>query len=223
MAEIERLSNQWRRIDDANTALERMVPDRAMRLILVNRVTKDLAVSLVAGCDIGLGRLHGKVVSARFADDATVQSSGFALPILIPHVGDLAWDDVAAIRRLPAIERLRKVLEDVELEVAEMSAKGDDIESTVRTVYDGKLRGAVSGVENLGGSLAHGLAELVVGTGAGYGTIALGLSDPAVAGALAATVMTGMHIREMRRRKRATAWLGVMNVISKAATRPYSR
>lgn len=218
-AEFRRLADQWKRIDDDNAALERLVPEQFVRSLLVSHVSTDLATGLAGGWNIGLDRFHGKVVSARFADDATVQSRGFALPILVPRVDNLGWDDVAAIRRLPAIERLRKVLEEVELEVAEVSAASGNIESTVRTVYDSKVRDAVSDVEGWGGSLAHGLAELVVGIAAGYGTLALGLSGPAVAGALGATVMTGLHVREVRRRTRATAWLGVMDAISTAAVR----
>jgi hypothetical protein len=217
--ELQRLGVQWKRIDDENAALERLVPERFVRLQLITHVSDDLATGLAGGWDVGLDRFHGEVVSARFADDATVQPYGFALPILVPRVGNLGWDDVAAIRRLPAIERLRKVLEEVELEAAEASARGDDIESTVRTAYDAKVRDVVSDVEGLGGSLAHGLAELVVSTAAGYGTVALGLTGPAVAGVVGATVMTGLHVREVRRRRRATAWLGVMNAISEATAR----
>lgn len=137
----------------------------------------------------------------------------------LTHPYVLGWDDIAAIRRLPAIERLRKVLEEVELEAAELSSTANSIESSVRTIYDGKVRDAVSGVERSGGGLAHGLAELVVGIAAGYGTVALGPYGLAAAGALGATVMTGLHVREIRRRRQATAWLGVMNAVSKATAR----
>jgi hypothetical protein len=217
-AELRRLTDQWKRIDNENVALERLVPERWVRSLLVSHVSDDLTTGLAGGWDIGLDRFHGEVVNARFADDATIESHGFALPILVPSVGNLDWDNVAAIRRLPAIERLRKVLQEVELEVAEVSARGD-IESTVRTVYDRKVRDVISDVEGLGGSLAHGLAELVVGTAAGYGTLALGLTGPAVAGVLGATVMTNLHVRQVRRRRRATAWLGVMDAISDTAGR----
>jgi hypothetical protein len=217
--ELRRPSDQWKRIDEENAALERLVPERFVRSLLVGHVSDDLATGIAGGWDIGLDRFHGEVVSARFADDATIQPYGFALPILVPRVSSLGWDDVAAIRRLPAIERLRKVLGEVELEAVAVSASGNDIESAVRAAYDAKVRDAVSDVEGLGGSLAHGLAELVVGTAAGYATVALGLTGPAVAGAVGATAMTGLHVRELRRRRHSRAWLGVMDVISEAAAR----
>lgn len=217
--EFDRFYEQLSCIDKKNSALKRLVPDRWLRSALVDEVNGDLAMGLAGGFDIGIDRFHGEVVSARFSRDAAVQPSGFALPILVPTVGNLGWNDVATIRRMPAVERLRRVLEEVELEVADVLANGDDIESTVRSVYEGKLQAVASDVKGLGGSLTHGLAELVVGTAAGYGTVALGLLGPATAGVLGATVMTAMHIREVRRRRRTVAWLGVMNALSEVSVR----
>lgn len=216
--EMQRLADRWKRHDARNSVLERLEPDYFVRSLLIDHVSQDLTTGVAGGWDISLDRYHGDVVNARFSDSKAVESRAFALPILIPKVGNLSWAEVAAIRHHPAIERMRKVLHEVEAEAAQAATGNGDIESAVQGAYNGKVQAALSHVENLGSSVRHVLAELLVGTGAGYSTFALGLAGPVAAGTIGATVMAGFHVHEIRHYRRRTAWLGVMNAISTAAS-----
>ena len=112
--EFKNLADRWKRFDDRNGALNRLVPENFVRSRLVDHISTDLAVGASGGWDVSVDRFHGRVISARFAGDAAVMIHGVALPILVPRVGHLAWDEIAAIRRLKAMERLREVLREVE-------------------------------------------------------------------------------------------------------------
>lgn len=215
--EFRRLYNRWKRVNGQNTALERLVPEQFVRDLLVDHVSNDLAVGMSGGWAISVDRHHGGVMSARFASDSTIQTSGFALPILVPRVGHLDWTDVSNIRRLPAIERLREVLHEVEAESLEVVASGSDLESAVRRAYDKKFRSAIERVEGLGALVTHGLAELLVGTALGYATIGLVLLGPPVGAAIGGTIMTGWQVHKIRRYRRERAWVSVMDAISSAS------
>jgi len=110
-------------------------------------------------------------MAARFAGDATVKGQGFSLPILVPRVGTLGWDDVAAIRRMSAIDRLRKVLREIEEEAFEVAHSGGDLEQAVRRAYDQKVREIIEDTEGVRSIAGHGLAEVLVGVAMGYATM----------------------------------------------------
>ncbi len=215
---FQHLADRWKRVDAGNTALDHLVPEQFVRSCLVDHVTEDMATGLAGGWDVSVDQLHGEVLSARFAKDATVQAHGVALPILVPRVGDLAWDDVARIRRLPGIERLRETLHEVEVEAAEVTVSGGDLEATIRRAYDRKLRATVEQVEGVGGLVGHTVAELLVGTAAGYATIGLALAAPPAGAAIGAVVIGAWKIYQIRRGRRRRAWVGVMDAISDAAS-----
>jgi len=95
-SEFKKVEDRWKRRDDANGALARLVPEQFVRSRLVDSVSHDLAVGASGGWDVSVDRFHGRVIGARFAGDATIQTRGFALPILVPRVGDLDWADIFA-------------------------------------------------------------------------------------------------------------------------------
>jgi hypothetical protein len=112
--EFKQLEDHWKRRGDENGALSRLVPEDFVRSRLVDHVSRDLVVGASGGWDVSVDRYDGRVIGARFARDATIRTNGFALPILVPRVGDLDWSDIAKIRKLQAIERLRQILREIE-------------------------------------------------------------------------------------------------------------
>ncbi len=140
--EFKKLEDRWKRQDDANGALARLVPEHFVRSRLIDSVSHDLAVGASGGWDVSVDRFHGRVIGARFARDATVQQRGLALPILVPRVGDLDWSDIVRIRKLKAIERLRKLLREVEIEAFEVARSGGDLESAMHRAYADKVANA---------------------------------------------------------------------------------
>lgn len=218
---VTELVDRRKRLDEKNQALLRLVPEGFVRSLLIEHVATDLAIGSTGEWDVSVDRLHGQVIDAHLAGDALVERKGFALPILVPRVDDLEWEDVRRIRGLKAISRLREVLREVETEAYELAASGDDVEVGVRSAYERKVRHASEGVEGIRSIGSMALAELVVGFGVSYGISGLTLLGPVsgllAASGLTATVMTGLHVRRVRQNRSQRAWLGVMDAITEAA------
>ena len=219
--EFEKLADRWKRLDDKNQALLRLVPEDFVRSRLIDHVSKDLVTGTAGQWDVSVDRFHGRVIGARLAGDATAKATGFALPILVPRVGDLDWDDVKRIRKFKAIARLREVLREVETEAYEVASSGRELEAAMHSAYDKKVANAIKGVEGVRSIGSMALAELVVGSGSAYALAGLTSLGPIVgplagAGATAMT-MAGLHVHKIFRDGRQRAWIGVMDAIGDAA------
>lgn len=212
------LQDQWRREDDRNEALARLVPEHFVRSRLVQHVAGDLTAGISGGWDVSVDRFHGLVIGARFAPTGPFASRGFALPILVPRVGDLTWDEVARIRRLRAITQLREVLREVESEAFDAARAGGDVEAALHGAYTRRVLRASEGVAGIRSVAATAVMELTVGSGAGYAMTGLALLGPLAGAGITAAVMTGWHVRRIVRERRQRAWVGVMDTISEAAT-----
>ena len=219
--EFEQLAARWKRLDENNEALLRLVPERFVRSRLIEHVSNDLVTGAAGQWEVSMDRYHGKVIGARLARDATVKTNGFALPIIVPGVGDLDWDDVKRIRNLKAMTQLREVLREVEAEAYEVATCNGDLEAAMHTAFVKKVAHATKGVEGIRSIGSMALAELVVGSGSAYAVAGLTLLGPilgplAGAGATAVT-MTGLHVHKIVRERRQRAWIGVMDAIARAA------
>lgn len=214
--EFKKLEDQWKRWDGRNDALIRLVPEHFVRSRILDDVSHDLAIGASGGWDVSVDRFHGQVVGARFASDGTLQSKGLALPVLVPRVGDLTWEDVAKIRRLKAIQQLRGVLREVESEAFDVARSGGDVEAAMHHAYEKKLAGVSETVHGIRSTAAMGVAELFVGAGAGYATTGLALLGPVAGAGVTAALMTGWHVRRVVRGRRQRSWIGVMGTISEA-------
>jgi hypothetical protein len=213
-SEFQHLADTWKRFDDRNEALTQLVPERFVRSTLLDHVSKDLALGAAGGWDVSVDRFHGGVIGARFASAATVKPQGFALPILIPKVGQLPWDAIVRIRRMKEVERFRNVLREIETEAFEVAATGGDLEAAVRRAYETKMRTSLEQLEGIGSSVTYGFAHLLVGSAAGYLTMALPvLVAPPVGAAIGAGAMVTWHVTKLVRGRRQRAWLGVKDAI----------
>lgn len=217
--QFEKLGQGWVWRDDANDALRQLIPEHFVRSALIKHVNADLVVGAATGWDISLDRLHGQVVSARFTADTSIAPHSFALPVLVPRATELDWQDIARIRQMSAISRLRAVLREVEAEALETANKQGDLEEAVRRAYE-KIRTTTEHVESLGSMIPSTLTDFMVSVGAGGITAALAMAAATgnVASAAIGTAVTGsMNFAKISRRRRQRAWLGVMNAISEAA------
>jgi hypothetical protein len=214
---FKQLEDEWKRRDDANGALSRLVPESFVRSRLVDHVSHDLAVGASGGWDISVDGHHGRVIGARFAGDATFHANGYALPILVPRVGELEWSDIVKLRKLKAIERLRHILREVEAEAFEVARSGGDLEAAMHAAYVTKVADACGKVRGLRSAAAMGAAELLVGAAAGYSTTGLSVLGPLSGAGASAVVMTGWHVRRIVRERRHRAWIGVMEAIAGAS------
>ena len=215
--EVKLVAEAWKERDAGNDALQRLVPEQFVRTAIISHIADDLAVGACAGWDTSVDRYHGRVIAARFVSDASLKSRGFALPILVPRVERLDWEDVAGIRRLPALARLRTVLREVEEEASSLKS-ADDVEAAVRCAYEKRLRGAALAGAGVASIAGHALINMLVGVGAGYATIGLALSAPVVGSAVGAAVGIVMEVCEVTRAKSDRAWIGAMGRIAEASS-----
>jgi hypothetical protein len=115
---------------------------------------------------------------------------------------------------MKAVRRLREILREVEVEAFEVVGSGGDLEAAMRMAYDRKISAALEGVHGIRSVAATGIAELVVGAGAGYATVGLSLLGPMTAAGISAAFMTGLHVKRFFHERRQSAWLGVMGAIA---------
>jgi hypothetical protein len=216
-AEFKQLEDEWRRRDDTNGVLAGFVSEDFVRSRLVHHVSHDLAVGASGGWDVSVDRFHGRVIAARFAREATFHTNGYALPVLVPRVGDLEWSDIVRLRRVKAIGRLRRILREVEAEAFDVARSGEDLEAALHATYAKKLSEASAKVGGLRSAAAMGVAELIVGAGAGYATTGLSVLGPLTGAGASAVVMTGWHVRRIANERRHRAWIGVMEAITASA------
>ncbi|MGA3214199.1 MAG: hypothetical protein ABSD97_00730 [Acidimicrobiales bacterium] len=216
--EFKILADRWKRLDSGNDALTGLVPERFVRSLLVDHVTKDLAVAAAGGWDVSVDGYHGGVIGARFAGSTSITHQGFALPILVPKVGHLSWDAIVKIRRMKEICRFRSVLREIESEAFEIATSRGDLEAAVRTAYEKKMRTTLERMEGVGSTVTYGLAHVLVGSAAGYLTMGLpALVAPPVGAAIGAGGMVGWHVTKVVRGRRQRAWLGVKDAIVASA------
>ena len=158
---VGRMSDQWRRADESNAALERAIPERFVRNAVIKQANRDLGFGAQYGLAVSMDPLHHQVVAQRFEDDDNWKLFGFAVPILFPRVAEWSWEDIADLRRDPEMSRLRRILREVEEEAAVESA-GGDIESAAHHVYERHMAAASGTVDSLGAVVGKTGASIVI-------------------------------------------------------------
>jgi hypothetical protein len=191
-----------------NPALQRLIPVHFVRSQVLDDSSSDLGSAVAGGASISLDPLHSRVIAARYARDSNLKPLGFAMPILMPRVGGLPWDEIVRVRKMKGMQQLRAVLREVELDAMETARSNGDLERQVHTRYLKKAQAATAAVDGMGATFAKGAAELVVGTAIGYATTGLALLGPIV-GAVPGVAMTAWEVRSVMQQRKKRAWVGV--------------
>jgi hypothetical protein len=204
--DLDRISRAWISADRRSNVLADVVPDRRVRELIIDNANYDLAAAYGEGFGAAIDPLHAQVVNRRFQDDVTWKAQGFALPISLPQVGGLTWDDIVRIRANRQIARFRDMLRHVEAEVAERSP-AEGLEAAVRRVYSRELGAAIGDVEGVGGPTARVLQIIVFGTAGGLATMGFSGLGGIAAGAVVAAAAGGVFdVRKVLRRRRSSGW-----------------
>jgi hypothetical protein len=202
------LAKQWKAKDKANGVLSAELPVDFVRNRVVDDTNDDLALVLGAGAALTADRLHGAVLEARIADETGWGLQGFAIPILVPQVGDLDWETIGELRRDRNLEALRRTWHELEDECIAEALGGGDVERMLRTKYEARLRVAA---ENASGSLGRVAGDLGVGLLLSSGGWAAGaVLGPAgqLAGFAGPTLITGgIEARRYLGRRSAGRWI----------------
>lgn len=210
----EQISSQarsWSEIDERNKVLAARFPAHFVRSRIITDTNLDLATAAAAGWMLSADPLHSEVFSSRLGDEDGWQLKGFALPFLVPAVGDLPWDAIADIRRQQGMRTLRHVLRDVEAAALEAATSPGDLEATVHRLVERELAKANEAADALGATVAKTITGLVVATGVGFVTTSVTGPLGVIATAGASTALgTVLDLRAARKSRRAKAWIGAL-------------
>ena len=205
--EIARATDRWRWADERNDALQFAIPERFVRDAVIKNANRDLGFGTEFGISVSADPLHARVLVQRFRDDDGWKLRGFAVPILIPDVGDWPWEAVVALRRDKHMARFRTILREVEQEATDEALDGD-IENAVQRAYRRHLTEAQGAIDDIG-SVAHTtLQGFVIGGVTGFATA--GLLGPLgiVAGAAIGTIPgTILNVCDVIQRRRDRGWV----------------
>lgn len=217
---VSRQARRWSELDERNKVLAARFPARFVRSRIVTDTNLDLAIAAAAGWTLSADPLHSEVFSSRLGDGEGWQLEGFALPFLVPTVGDLPWDAIVDIRRQQGMRTLRHVLRDVEAAALEAATPHGDLEAAVHRLVERELVKANVAVDAMGATVAKSITGLVIATGVGFATSSVTGPLGVIATAGASTVLgTVLDLRAVRTSRRAKAWIGALARINSAAGR----
>ena len=186
---------------------------------MIKSANRDLILAVGSGFSASQDALHTRVVANRFADDhSDWRLQGYALPILIPNVADVAWTEIVAIRKEKGLQQLRGVLAEIESETMEVAVKDGDLEESVHRALEKHLGRMAAKSDSLGNIAKRTMLGLVIGVSSGLATV--GLTGPAgiLASSSAGSVIgAALDARAVIRDRGARQWIAVMNRIKQSA------
>ena len=205
----ERLARQWAHEDERNAALGRAVPERFVRNAVIANANRDLVIAAAEGVAVSIDPLHAQVAAQRFRDGDAWKLTGYAVPILFPHVGDLPWETIADLRRDRAMARFRAVLREVEQEAAAEAVNGD-IEAAAQHAYRRYLAGYPETLPSVGDVAHRNLTGFVIGGVTGFAVC--GITGPLgilASSALGSAVSTILDVRDFIQRRKSRGWIAL--------------
>jgi hypothetical protein len=216
--DVSALADEWSRADQRNGALQAAEPVARIRNVLIENANRDVALATLEGFSTAVDSLHAQVVTRRFQDVDGWRTEGYALPIILPNVANLSWEEIVEIRRDRNVARFRAVLHEVEAEVA-LRAPTEGLQSAVRRVYMRRLGEAAARVEGLTGPALRAALVAVFGYGSGMVTQGIAGGRGVAAGALlAASTGSVFDVRNVLKRRRAYGWVTVHQRITGVGT-----
>ncbi len=148
--------------------------------------------------------------SARSAETPRRTSVLNRLPILLPDVARMSWEEIANARRHPGIVRLRRELEGIEELVIE--AGGADHEGAVRREVDRRIRAVALNTDSALGAAGRVAVGTLIGFGVGLPFLGLaGLGGAALSSLAGGAVEGGRAVRERRRTKKDRTWIALLH------------
>lgn len=203
------LAQQWTRLDSRNGVLAKEMPVEFARRLVIQHANADLSLAAVGGLAIMQDPLHRRVMEARF-QGSSWQAAGFVLPIVLPAVTDLGWEQIAGVRRHRSLGRFRSVLKEVEKEALEEATRTGDVESATHHAYESYLASAAGEFPGLPNLVKRTVGGLVVGSAIGMATAGWtgpsGVVAGTAVGSIPGLIADGLAVRKVRRRQ---SWVTV--------------
>jgi hypothetical protein len=212
--EMRRISDEWKRADEHNDALEQAIPVRFARNAVIGHASRDLGFAAEYGLGVSVDPFHHQVVAQRFHDDDGWKLRGFAVPILFPEIDEWTWEGIASLRRDKDMVRLRGILREVENEAMAESAAGD-LEAAAHHAYERHLAAASGTVDNLGAVVGKTSANVIFSAGTGAAMIPLPSIEGFVIGTAVGTGITVIGAtRNWIKARRSRGWVSLAQRIS---------
>lgn len=209
-AEVAGLASSWSYRDGNNDALLSAVPVLFARSLIIDHANSDLARAALSGVALLQDATHRQVVMARLDSTTTWRPVGFAVPVLAPHVGNLPWGEIAAVRSTRAMRSYRGMLQELEAEALQESAEGSDVERVVHVLLQKRLAALAEVPRGAPSALFNAVASFFVGAGIGAATT--GWTSPAAiwgGAALGTVVDVGRQAVGHVRARAARNWVAV--------------
>jgi hypothetical protein len=212
--ELDRLAKDWTRADERSEVLKRAVPEQRTRAVLIANANHDLAMVVAAGHAAAVDPWHAQVVNRRLEDDVSWHGEGYAVPIALPQVGALDWEDIRNVRKNKEISRFRDMMSDIEAEVAQRAAN-EGLETAVRRVYGRELAKAVGDVEGVAAPFGRAVQVVAFGVAGGLATMGIvGLGGLSAGAGIGAAVGGVFDVRKVLKRRRSSGWATISQQIT---------
>jgi hypothetical protein len=207
--EAKQLARQWATADKCNRSLEREIPIRFVRDLIIDSANHDHGLAAMAGVAITSDRFHSQVIAQRFNDEQDWKIQGYAVPILFPQIGDWPWSAIADLRHDRNMAHFRAVLREVEEEAAVQAATGD-VEDAAHRVYERHLADASGRLESVASSAQRTALEIVISGAIGAATLPIPAPWGLVVGtAVGAVPTTITNVRELIHQNKSKGWVAV--------------
>jgi hypothetical protein len=214
-SEVSKLASSWSLRDRSNDALLSAVPDSFTRSLIIDHTNFDLARAALNGVPAMQDATHRQVLSARLDSTTTWRPTGFAVPVLAPRVGYLAWSEIAKLRADRAIRYYRGAMHDLEMEALEVCADGEDVERVLNVLLQKRLAKLAEPPRGAGSVLFNGAVSFFVGAGIGAATAGWSGSSAICGGAALGTVFdVGLESVHMARARAARSWVSLHQKLS---------
>lgn len=216
--EGKRLAAEWTRKDMESPALVRKWPDHIVRSALVKHVNHDLVVGAFSGLAISQDPLHRAVYESRYRLDSSWKPDGFVLPIVLPSVSGLSWQDIASLREHRGMIAFRRTLDEVEAEALREASDGD-LESAAHHAFERFVASeAVAGKNSLSTLAKTHTAGLLFGGLTGALTLdwvgSIGFAGAVVVGQVPGFAEDVVRLRRMRRKP---SWVSAYQAVVSSA------
>jgi hypothetical protein len=181
-------------------------------------VNRDLVLAAASGVAVMQDPLHRRVYESRFRLESGWRPDGFVLPVVVPTVTGLHWQDVADLRGHRAMSAFRQVLREVEFQALEEAA-GGDLEAAAHHAFERYLASAsVSGKNGVGAAMRTHMAGLLVGGLTGAVTMDwVGPVGFASAVALGQAPAMATDVVRLRRAKTRPSWVTAYQALDAAS------
>lgn len=218
-SEIGSVARRWTDIDKANAVLARRFPADHVRSRVISDTNEDLALAGASGLVLSADPLHSQVLASRLDDRQGWRLQGFALPIVVPAVGDLSWETIRDLRKDKALRYLRSAMLEIEFAAMEAATSQGDLESAVRGALEVEVAKTNGKEDELNATLKRTIVGVVVATGIGFATT--GVTGPLgiVVAAFGSSIVGAiLDARTALQTRQSRAWMGSLARIKSAAT-----